>query len=206
VSRRLLEYEVETAGPFVAALKALVVPRPIAWVSTLSTDGVANLAPHSFFTVASQLPPIVQFTSIGRNDSLRNAVETGEFVISLANRKMFEQINATGTDYPPGIDEFQAVGIEAEPSALVAPPRVAGSPAAIECVTESTVEFEHSVVVFGRVVALAIDEGVLDGDHPDIERLRPLARLGRDEWSEIGPLLRAARIPYEGRSGTVTGR
>ena len=198
MSRRVVEYEEATAGPFVATLKALVVPRPIAWVSTLSIDGVANLAPHSFFTVASQLPPIVQFTSIGRNDSLRNAVETGEFVVSLANREMFEQVNATGTNYPPEVDEFEAVGVESEPSAMVAPPRVAGSPAAIECVTESTVEFEHSVVVFGRVVALAIDEDVLDGDHPDIERMKPLARLGRDQWSEIGPLLRAPRIPYEG--------
>ncbi len=198
MNRRLIEYEVDTAGPFVAALKALVVPRPIAWVSTLSPAGVANLAPHSFFTVASQLPPIVQFTSIGRNDSLRNAVETGEFVISLANTEMFDQINATGTNYPPEVDEFEAVGIDPEPSSLVAPPRVAGSPAAIECVTESTVEFEHSVVVFGRVVALAIAESVLDGDHPDIERMKPLARLGRDEWSETGEILRAARIPYKG--------
>ena len=88
--------------------------------------------------------------------------------------------------------------MEPEPSELVAPPRVAGSPAAIECVTAKTVEFEHSVVIFGRVVALAVDERVFDGDHPDIERMKPLARLGRDEWSEVGPLLRAARIPYEG--------
>ncbi len=196
--RRILRAEDSDPGDFVGLLKAVVVPRPIAWVSTLSAEGVPNLAPHSFFTVASQLPPIVQFTSIGRNDSLRNATETGEFVINLANRRLFEQINATGTNYPPDVDEFEAVGVEPEPSDLVSPPRVAGSPAAIECVTESTVEFEHSVVVFGRVVAIAVDEGVLDGEHPDIERLKPLARLGRDEWSEIGPLLRAARIPYEG--------
>ncbi len=196
--RRLIQAAESDPGQFVAALKALVVPRPIAWVSTLSADGVPNLAPHSFFTVASQLPPIVQFTSIGRNDSLKNAVETGEFVVSIANRAMFDQINATGTNYPPEIDEFEAVGIEAEPSSVVSPPRVAGSPAAIECVTESTFEFEHSVVVFGRVVALAIDEAVLDGDHPDVNLLEPLARLGRDEWSQIGPLMRAARIPYKG--------
>lgn len=195
--RRVLKAEDSDAGKFVGLLKAVVVPRPIAWVSTLSSQGVANLAPHSFFTVASQLPPIVQFTSIGHNDTLRNAVDTGEFVISLANRPLFGQVNASGTDYPPEIDEFEAVGIEPEPSDLVSPPRVAGSPAAIECVTGSTVEFENSVVVFGRVVAIAVDEEVLDGGHPDVNRLQPLARLGRDEWSEIGPLLHAARIPYE---------
>jgi flavin reductase (DIM6/NTAB) family NADH-FMN oxidoreductase RutF len=197
-NRRLLEADRVEPGAFAAALKSLVVPRPIAWVSTLSADGVANLAPHSFFTVASQLPPIIQFTSIGHNDSLRNAVDTGEFVVSLANREMFEMINATGTNYPPEVDEFEAVGIECEPSSRVAPPRVAGSPAAIECLTVKTVEFEHSVVVFGKAVAIAIDEDVLDGDHPDINRLRPLARLGRDEWSEVGDILRAARIPYDG--------
>ena len=195
--RRILKAEESDAGAFVGLLKAVVVPRPIAWVSTLSADGVANLAPHSFFTVASQLPPIVQFTSIGRNDSLRNAVETGEFVISMANRELFEQINATGTNYPPEVDEFEAVGVESEPSELVRPPRVAGSPASVECITESTVEFEHSVVVFGRVVAIAVDEAVLEGDHPDINRLKPLARLGRDEWSEIGGVLRVSRIAYE---------
>jgi flavin reductase (DIM6/NTAB) family NADH-FMN oxidoreductase RutF len=141
---------------------------------------------------------VVQFTSIGHNDSLRNAVDTGEFVVSLANREMFEEINATGTNYPPEVDEFEAVGVEGEPSELVAPPRVAGSPASIECLTERTVEFEYSVVVFGRVVAITIDEAVLDGDHPEITKMKPLARLGRDEWSEIGGILRARRIPYEG--------
>jgi flavin reductase (DIM6/NTAB) family NADH-FMN oxidoreductase RutF len=196
--RRLLEADAVEPRAFVAALKALVVPRPIAWVSTMSAAGIENLAPHSFFTVASQSPPVVQFTSIGHNDSLRNAVDTGEFVVSLANREMFDEVNASGTDYPPEISEFEALGIETEPSDLVAPPRVAGSPAAIECRTGRTVEFEQSVVVFGRVVAIAIDEDVLDGDHPEITRLRPLARLGRDEWSQIGEILRAARIPYDG--------
>lgn len=196
--RRLLRADDTDPGAFIGALKSIIVPRPIAWVSTLSADGVANLAPHSFFTVASQLPPVVQFTSIGRNDSLRNAVETGEFVVSLANREMFAEINATGTNYPPEVDEFEAVGVKGEPSELVAPPRVADSPASIECLTDRTVEFEYSVVVFGRVVAITIDEAVLDGDHPEIKRLKPLARLGRDEWSEVGEILSVARIPYEG--------
>ena len=198
MSRRILEYEESAAGPFVATLKAVVVPRPIAWVSTVSAEGVPNLAPHSFFTVASQLPPIVQFTSIGRNDTLRNAVATGEFTINLANREMLDMVNASGTNYPPEVDEFEVLGIESEQSEFVSPPRVARSPVSIECVTESTVEFEHSVVVFGRALAIAIDERVLDGDHPDITRLEPLARLGRNEWSEIGEILDLARIRYEG--------
>lgn len=182
---------------FAGLLKAVVIPRPIAWVSTTSAKGVDNLAPHSFFTFASEVPPVLQFTSIGRKDSLRNATETGEFVVNLADLGNLEAVNASGTTYPPEEDEFEALGIEREPSAAVKPPRVAGSPVAIECRTEGTVEFDESVVVFGRVVHLAISEAVLDGDHPDALKLAPMARLGRNEWSEIGKLHRIDRIPLD---------
>lgn len=182
---------------FAQLLKAVVVPRPIAWVSTTSSSGVDNLAPHSFFTFASEVPPILQFTSIGRNDSLANAVETGEFVVCLADLANVSVVNASATPFPRDEDEFEALGIEKEPSAVVKPPRVANSPVAIECVTETTLEFEDSVVVFGRVVHLAIKESVFEGDHPAIEKLAPVARLGRNEWSEIGPLHRIDRIPLE---------
>lgn len=182
---------------FARLLKAVVVPRPIAWVSTTSTHGVDNLAPHSFFTFASEVPPILQFTSIGGKDSLRNATDTGEFVINLADRPNLDAVNASGTAYPPDEDEFEALGIEREPSAVVKPPRVAGSPVAIECRTESTVDFGEATVVFGRVVHLAIKEAVLEGDHPDIEKLAPMARLGRNEWSEIGRIHQIDRIKLE---------
>jgi len=196
-SRRELEAGELPDRRFARLLKSVVVPRPIAWVSTTSEDGVDNLAPHSFFTFASEVPPILQFTSIGRKDSLRNATATGEFVVNLADLGSLEQVNASGTAYPPGEDEFEALGIAREPSAAVRPPRVAGSPVAIECRTEGTVEFEESVVVFGRVVHLAISEAVLDGDHPDIGKLAPMARLGRNEWSEIGKVHRIDRIALD---------
>jgi len=182
---------------FARLLKSVVVPRPIAWVSTTSRDGIDNLAPHSFFTFASEVPPVIQFTSIGHKDSLRNATETGEFVVNLADLGNLEAINASGTAYPPDEDEFEALGIAREPSAVVGPPRVAGSPVAIECRTEGTVEFGESVVVFGRVVHLAISESVMVGDHPDIARLAPMARLGRNEWSEIGTIHRIDRIDLD---------
>lgn len=180
----------------VSTLKATVVPRPIAWVSSVSPEGVGNLAPHSFFTVASQYPPIVQFSSIGHKDSLRNVTETGEFVVCLANRPLVIEVNASGTDYPPDVDEFEAVGLEREPSQFVRPPRVKESPVAIECLTEGTVAFDHATVVFGRVLGIAVTEEALENDHPVIERLDPLARLGRNEWSSIGEVFRVDRIPY----------
>lgn len=194
--RRLFITAEADPGLITRTMKAVVVPRPIAWVSSISEDGVVNLAPHSFFTVASEDPPIVQFTSVGHKDSLANVTSTGEFVISLANLPLVEQVNSTGTDYPPEVDEFEAVGLTAEESETVRPPRVADSPVAIECLTEETVSFGTSTVVFGRVTCIAIDEGVLEGDHPDISRLQPLARLGRNEWSTIGELMRIDRIPW----------
>lgn len=183
---------------FHGLLKSVIVPRPIAWVSTVSADGIENLAPHSFFTVASAVPAIIQFTSVGHKDSLRNAVETGEFVVSLANRENFEKVNATGTDYPPEVSEFEAVGLEREPSVSVKPSRVASSPVALECTTEGTRDFGQSVVVFGRLRHVAIDSEVMTDGWPDIHKLQPLARLGGPaQWSEIGEILEARRIPYE---------
>ena len=124
----------EIAGrAFYRLLNSVVVPRPIAWVSSLSADGVGNLAPHSFFTVSCVDPPMVQFTSVGVKDTLRNVRETGEFVVCLATEDLFEQVNATGTDFPAGTSEFAAIGLTAEPSARVAAPRVAESPVALEC-------------------------------------------------------------------------
>lgn len=195
--RRELPSDELPARQYAGLLKGVVVPRPIAWVSTTSMDGVDNLAPHSFFTFASEIPPIIQFTSIGHNDSYRNAVDTGEFVVAIANRENLERVNASATEFPAGADEFELLGIEREPSMVVKPPRVAGSPVAIECRTLRTVDFGSSAVVFGEVVHLAIAESVLRDDYPDINRLQPLARLGLDQWSGIGEIHERNRIPYE---------
>jgi flavin reductase (DIM6/NTAB) family NADH-FMN oxidoreductase RutF len=190
---------------FYKLMTALVVPRPIAWVSTRSADGVVNLAPHSFFTVACTDPPVVQFTSVGRKDSLDNVEATGEFVVNLATEALFEQVNATATDFPADVDEFAAVGLTPEPSLRVAPPRVAGSPAALECVLHATTSFGNCTVVFGRVVHAVVDTAALDGDHPRIEALAPLSRLGRDEWGTAGDVREITRIPFRDWPGHYRG-
>lgn len=163
-------------------LTALVVPRPIAWVSTVSADGVGNLAPHSLFTVASARPPIVQFTSVGTKDTLRNVLATGEFVVNLASLPMLEAINASSASYGAEVDEAEVVGVALEASERVSPPRVAASPASIECRLHSTVELGESTLVLGEVVAITVRDEVLHDSHPTIEGLAPLSRLGRDEW------------------------
>ncbi|MFI1028838.1 flavin reductase family protein [Streptomyces sp. NPDC020951] len=188
------------AGAFYRLLTAVVVPRPIAWVSTLAADGTtANLAPHSFFTVACTDPPIVQFTSVGRKDSLRNVEATGELVVNLAPEELFEQINATATAFPAHEGEFDAVGIEQEPSLRVKPPRVAASPVALECRLHSTLGIGDCTLVLGEVVHAAVREDVLVDGHPDIRRLRPLARLGGNEWGTVGEVRDLARVPYRDR-------
>jgi len=199
-------------GPraFYRLLTSVVVPRPIAWVSTRSAGGGDNLAPHSFFTVSCVDPPMVQFTSVGDKDSLRNARETGEFVVCLATEPLFAQVNATGTDFPHGVSEFEQVGLTPQPSTVVAPPRVAESPVALECRLHQAIELGDSTVVIGRVVHASVATDVFDGDAhrgglPSIEKLRPLARLGRDEWSTIGELLETTRIPYREWPGHYAG-
>ena len=184
-------------GSFARAVKSLVVPRPIAWVSSRSAAGVDNLAPHSFFTVASENPTIVQFVSVGEKDSLRNIRQTGEFVVSFAPEGLFERINATSTDYPPEISEFDAVGLTREPSLTVAVPRVAESPAAIECrLHTDPLPVGDSFLVLGVVTHVAVDERAMDQRGPVVGSLRPIARLGRDEWGELGRIRSIRRTPY----------
>ncbi|MHA6626181.1 flavin reductase family protein [Pseudonocardia sichuanensis] len=197
--------------PFYKLLTAVVVPRPIAWVSTRSAEGVDNLAPHSFFTVSCVDPPMVQFTSVGRKDSLRNVLETGEFVVCLATEPLFEHVNATGTNFPAGVSEFGEVGLTPERSTRVAPPRVAESPVALECRLHQSLELGDSTVVIGRVLHAAVAPDVFDADPhegglPAIGRLRPLARLGRDEWSTIGEVLDITRIPHREWPGHFAAR
>lgn len=185
---------VTSARDFYRLLTAVVVPRPIAWVSSVSPAGVDNLAPHSFFTVASTNPPIVQFTSVGEKDSLLNIMESGEFVVNLAPTALLEEVNATGTNFPPDVSEFDAAGLTREPSLTVGAPRVKQSPAVLECRLHSVLEMGDSTLVFGQVTHAAVSDAVLGGSHPQIDLLEPLSRLGLDEWGTLGAVHDLKRI------------
>ncbi|MCW2848041.1 MAG: flavin reductase family protein [Marmoricola sp.] len=174
-------------------LTALVVPRPIAWVSTLDAQGRGNLAPHSFFTVASGKPPVVLFSSLGRKDTVRNIEETGEFVVNFTSEELLDQVNDTSAPFEHGDDEASLLGITTEPSQTVAPPRVAESPASIECRLERIVEVGHAFVVFGLVTAITVRDDVLVDGHPEMAHLGPVSRLGRDEWGRPPEVFRLAR-------------
>lgn len=184
---------------FYRLLNSVVIPRPIAWVSSRSAAGVDNLAPHSFFTVACTDPPIVQFTSVGRKDSLANVEATREFVVNFTPEPQFEAVNATSINAPPDVSEFDHVGIAREPSLRVAPPRVAESPVAIECVLHDTLPLGDCTVVLGRVVHVAIAEETMRDGRPAADLLRPLARLGGRQWATLGELLEIDRPRWEER-------
>ena len=192
------DYDPAALGPGIyPLLNSVVVPRPIAWVSTRSADGVDNLAPHSFFTISCVQPPVVQFTSVGVKDSLRNVLATGEFVVAVCTEELVEEVNLTGTDYPADVSEFDAVpGLTREPSRLVAPPRVAESPVALECRLLDTRSFGDSTVVFGEVVWAVVSESVLLHDRPEVSLLRPVSRLGADEWGTAGSVSARKRVPF----------
>ncbi|GGH91771.1 flavin reductase family protein [Arthrobacter liuii] len=209
------DFDPERLGPrdFYKFLTSVVVPRPIAWVSSTSPAGVDNLAPHSFFTVASVDPPIIQFTSVGEKDSLRNIEATGEFVVNLAPAALIQEVNATGTNFSADVSEFDAAGLTREPSALVRPPRVKESPAVLECSLHQTMRVGDCVLVFGLVVHGSVSSEVLRGSHPDVTRLDPLSRLGGDEWGSLGPIhdlprIRASQWPgaFKPRNTTETVR
>ena len=180
-----------------AWLTPLIAPRPIALVSTLSASGIGNLAPFSFFAMGGQNPQSVAFCPIANRhgepkDTLRNIMETGEFVINVVSRAMAERVNQASGAYPPDVDEFDITGFTRAPSAVVRPPRVEEAPAALECRLFQLVLHgtggQHSTWVIGEVLTVHVrDEFLGEDGRPDTARIEPAARLGRDEWSSVTP-------------------
>ena len=185
-----------TPDPF-STLNAIVVPRPIGWISTLSADGVPNLAPYSFFNAVAYSPPQVMFaaTSNHRSGGLKDAVldaqTTGEFVVNVATWELRKRMNASAVPAPREIDEFEYVGLTKADSRLVKCPRVAESPIHLECRYIRSVEMlsnhpeDPNTVVFGEVVGVNIDERVLADGRIDFLKLRPVGRLGYLDFVEV---------------------
>lgn len=185
--------------------KALVAPRPIGWISSLSKEGRANLAPYSFFNAISSKPDIVCFSSDGMKDSAANIRDTGEFVCNLASETLTDAMNMSSAPAPHGVDEFELAGLEKAASASVAPPRIAGIPAALECRLLQMVPLKSAqtgegdyVLVIGEVVTTFIDEAYLTNGMFDTARARPIARLGYRDYSKLGELFSLDRPKWKG--------
>lgn len=170
------------AREIAAIVKASVVPRPIAWVSTRGVDGVLNLAPHSYFMVLNDAPPVLGFVSSGRKDTLRNIEATGDYVINILGHDLVEPMNVTAADFPAAEDEFAWAGLTPEPSESVVAPRVAEAPVAFELRHRETRDYgseaKPSSLIVGDVQRIRVHERVLDGHHVLPEQLRAVARMG----------------------------
>lgn len=182
-------------------LSALVVPRPIAWISTLSADGVPNLAPHSYFTIAANHPPHIAFSSTGVRDTLSNIRATGEFVVNVVSTPLLERMNLTSAELPADIDEFAYAGLTTAPSVTVRPPRVAEAHAHLECRAVHELPVGGAHLVIAEVLHLHAAEELWVDDRVDAGRLDPVARLAGANYSSLGPVVHLPR-PALSRPGT----
>ena len=178
-------------------MTALVVPRPIAWVSTVADDGTANVAPHSYFNLVATDPPHVAFSSIGVKDTLRNVRQTGEFVVNLVTGGVLEEMNATAADLPPDEDEFAFFSIDHAPSHLVRPPRVRDAVAHLECREVDEVQVGNGHVVIGEVVHVHVAPEVWRDGRVDPELLDPVCRLSGSLYGQLGAITRLPRPRYD---------
>ena len=174
---------------------AIVGPRPIGWISSISTAGVVNLAPYSFFNGYNYNPPIIGFTSIGWKDSVANVAATREFCWNLATKALAEAMNLTCAPAPADVDEFAVAGLTHAPSRLVRPPRVLESPVNFECRLTQLIQLEgpggvklDTWLVLGEVVAVHIDKALIrDGVYQTAEA-HPILRAGRmGDYVEVRP-------------------
>ena len=185
------------------ALVGLVTPRPIAWVTTLSPAGVVNLAPFSFFNAFGANPPVVVFSPTRRRDgskkdTLLNVEATGEFVVNVATAELAGAVNLTAKEIRPDESEVTLAGLHTTPSVKVRPPRVAESPAHLECRVRQIVPVGDgpisAALVIGEVVAIHVRDDVLDpAGRPDPRKLRTVARLGGDFWCHTSDLFELKR-------------
>lgn len=175
-----------------------MTPRPIAWVGTRSAEGVANLAPYSFFNVASSEPPTVLFCPQSGDDqpdkdSLANAEATGAFTVSIVSWAVAEHMNASSASVGPEVDEFGLAGVTAVDGDVVAAPYVGEAKAALECELFEVVRIGRGAVVFGTVVAFHIDDDALDGTRVLPEALDAVGRLGGPNYTRTRDIFQMAR-------------
>lgn len=187
-------------------MTGLVVPRPIAWITTLSPEGKVNLAPFSAFTFCAHKPPMVTITAglheydrKGQmKDTVVNILRNREFVVNIANRSLLRPLHASSAEYPAGQSEVEALGLETCSSAAVKTPRIAAAPAALECRLHSTIELgeEGERIVIGRVLMFQIADHLLRNGKVDTRELDPVARLGGPNYATFGDIvtMRAAEV------------
>jgi flavin reductase (DIM6/NTAB) family NADH-FMN oxidoreductase RutF len=174
-------------------LNTCIAPRPIAWISTVSVDGIVNLAPYSYFTRIATSPPMVVFGSSrrgagGAKDTITNCKETCEFVVNVVNWDLRSEMSQTSASVPPKIDEMEMVGLKGAPSRLVKPPRVGASPVNLECVVHEIIDLPSddpdgaNAMVLGRIVGVHLSDNILTEGLVDPTKLRLIGQFGGEVY------------------------
>lgn len=186
-------------------LTGLVIPRPIAWVSSRSPEGVRNVAPHSYFNVVAHDPPHIVFSSSGRKDTLRNVEHSGEFVVNLVTQDVLEPMNFTAADFPPEEDEFTWAQLTEAPAQRVGAPRVAEAKAHLECRVVQIVPAGNGNIVIGRVEHVHVDPSVWADGRVDPVLLDPVCRLAGTGYAKLGEVFKLPRPRWEDVQHTAPG-
>ncbi len=191
---------------FVNILKSVVIPRPIAFISSQSKNGLLNLAPFSFFNAVSYEPPtiivsIARFADNKPKDTLKNIEETGQFVVNMVSRRLAEAMNKTAAEFPEEINEFEVAGLTTVSSELIAPPRVLESPVNLECQLKKVVTIGEGKKAYGLVVAEVVychvKEDFFDGHRVDMQGLGLVGRLGGHSYCEVDNLFEMQAPVYK---------
>lgn len=184
--------------------KAIIAPRPIGWISSVDRDGRPNLAPYSFFNAVHSKPPMLAFTSESMKHSAANAIATGEFTFNLCTRALFDAMNISSGDLPDGASEFAAAGLAMAPGRMVKAPRVAASPAALECRVTQSFQFTdvdgrqlQGWMIIGQVVGVHIDDAYIRNGRFDTLAAQPIARCGYRDYAAVTEMFEALR-PTDG--------
>ena len=184
-------------------LTGLVVPRPIAFVTTVGNDGHVNAAPFSYFNLMGSDPPVVVIgpgNRAGRpKDTAHNVRETGVFVVNLVDEAIAERMNLAATDFPYGVSELDEIGLTAAPSVEVDVPRIAEAPASLECREAATVCVGRSRIIIGEVLYLHVRDELVDPEkmYIDAEKLRAVGRMGGHGYTRTSDLFQMQRLSYE---------
>ena len=184
-------------------LKAIVSPRPIGWISSQGSDGSVNLAPYSYFNAISEQPPMIMFSSAPggdkSKDSLRNVLETKEFVVNVVSAALGDAMNVSSGSFPYGTNEFNKAGLEMAAGATVSVPRVKAAPAALECCLWQAIDLpapdneRASTMVIGTIIGIHIADDVIVDGKVDVTAYQPLARLGYLDYTQVKELFAMQR-------------
>ena len=187
---------------FYLLMTALVIPRPIGWISTVSGAGVRNLAPYSYFNLMGSDPAYVAFGSTGVKDSLANLREVPQFVANIVTMHLIEKMNFTSGDFPREEDEFGWAGLTPVPSAKVRPFRVGEAKAHLECELTQVVTDGNTNIVLGRIVHAHVDPSVWKDGRVNPKLLDPICRLSGSGYASLGEIYNVQRPQWKNVAGS----